>query len=72
VSKYLEIINDIKNDVRMGTLQPGDQLPSLRQLKTHYKCSASAVTHAMIVLTTEGWVRGHAGDARYITEQPPA
>lgn len=69
-AKYVEIADDIRAQIRAGTLAPGDQLPFKRDLATHYGVSDQVIDAAMIVLRTEGWVEGRQGKGVYVAERP--
>lgn len=63
---YQRIVSDIREKIRTGALQPGDQLPSVAQLRVQYDCSATAVRNAMLVLRSEGLVEGHQGKGVFV------
>lgn len=73
---YRRIVADIRDKIRTGQLKPGDQLPSIRQLRELYKAedgtlaSTTAIRNAMLVLQSEGLVEGHQGRGVYVTRPP--
>ena len=69
---YQRIAEDIKARVSAGTLSPGDQLPSIRELQRRYGVSAQPVKTALIVLRTEGLVLGRQGRGTFIDSSPTA
>lgn len=63
---YERIAADIREQIRVGELKPGDELPSVSKLREKYECSATAVRNAMLVLRTEGLIESHPGKAVYV------
>ena len=55
---YLQIADDLRQQIRGGTLAPGTALPSTAQLAEHYDASLSVVKMAMGILRNEGLVIG--------------
>lgn len=67
---YLRVADAIRAQVADGTLQPGDRLPSNRELATAYAVSMGTINQAMIVLKTEGWVEGRQGKGVFVLGKP--
>lgn len=67
---YTRIIADIKAKVASGELRPGDQIPTVAELKAQYSTSVTAVRNAMLILRNEGIVEGHQGKGVYIRKPP--
>ncbi|MEV0423644.1 winged helix-turn-helix domain-containing protein [Streptosporangium canum] len=65
---YLQIADDLREQIRRGTLAPGDPLPSTTQLATTYDASLSVVKLAVGVLRAEGLVIGQQGKGVYVRE----
>lgn len=51
---YEQIINGVKRLIFTGTLSPGDQMPSVRQLASDLGINANTVQKAYQLLETEG------------------
>jgi DNA-binding transcriptional MocR family regulator len=51
---YQELIDNIRKDIRSGRRQPGERMPSLRELCLAKNLSKSTVLHAYSYLETEG------------------
>ena len=51
---YLQIVNQIKEQVSRGTLKPGDELPSVRELGDSLKINLHTVRSAYLKLREEG------------------
>ncbi len=51
---YLQIISQIKEQVRKGDLKPGDELPSVRELADTLKINMHTVRSAYLKLQDQG------------------
>lgn len=58
---YRRIINDVRDQVGVGLLRPGDKLPSIAQLMRKYECSDTPVKAALGRLQDAGLLEGHQG-----------
>lgn len=71
---YYRIKQDLLNAMEAGQLQPGDRLPSERELTEHYGVSRMTVRHAIGHLVQEGLVRRVQGKGSFVApaklEQP--
>lgn len=75
MAAWEELAERIRQQIRSGQLQPGDRLPSYRQLSETglgYRISTSTVRTAVTVLRVEGWVRGHPGVGMFVRDDHPA
>jgi GntR family transcriptional regulator len=68
---YMQIADELRGQIRAGTLPPGSALPSINQLCERYEVSASVVKAAISVLRTEGWIIGQQGKGVFVREAPP-
>ncbi|GAA2409939.1 hypothetical protein GCM10010404_79900 [Nonomuraea africana] len=69
---YLQIVDDLSEQIRRGTLAPGEALPSIAQLGERYDVSASVIKSAVSVLRTQGLVVGQQGKGVFVSEAQPA
>jgi GntR family transcriptional regulator len=69
VPDYQRIADDLREQIRSGKLQPGDKLPSKRELKDIYGTSAQPVDAALFMLRTEGLIEGRQGKGTFVLEQ---
>ncbi|SET81989.1 winged helix-turn-helix domain-containing protein [Nonomuraea wenchangensis] len=71
---YLQIADDLRAQIRGGSLAPGTPLPSTAKLAEQYDASLSVVKLAVGVLRTEGLVIGQQGKGVFVrdAEEPPA
>jgi GntR family transcriptional repressor for pyruvate dehydrogenase complex len=65
---YEQIVKQITNFIAEGTLNPGDQLPSERELAQQFGVSRTAVREAVKALRERGLVAIHPGRGTYITD----
>ncbi|MEV0196141.1 winged helix-turn-helix domain-containing protein [Nonomuraea sp. NPDC050691] len=65
---YLQIADDLRRQIRTGSLAPGAALPSTAQLCQRYDVSASVVKAAISVLRTENLVVGQQGKGVFVRE----
>ncbi|MGW5157526.1 GntR family transcriptional regulator [Nonomuraea wenchangensis] len=70
---YLQIADDLRAQIRGGSLAPGAPLPSTTKLAEQYDASLSVVKLAVGVLRTEGLVIGQQGKGVFVrdAEEPP-
>lgn len=66
VSKYEEIVNWIKSEMKKGSLRPGDKMESEHQLCDRFQVSRQTVRHAISILEKEGIVERRRGSGTYI------
>ncbi|MET8141363.1 winged helix-turn-helix domain-containing protein [Sphaerisporangium sp. NPDC005288] len=65
---YLQIADELREQIRRGTLAPGDPLPSTARLSEDYDASLSVVKMAVGILRNEGLVIGQQGKGVYVRE----
>lgn len=66
--KYMDIVNDVKEQIDSGTLKPNDKITSENELCTKYGLSRQTVRHAISVLEKEGLVRKVKGSGTYVAK----
>ncbi|MBN9688489.1 MULTISPECIES: TetR/AcrR family transcriptional regulator C-terminal domain-containing protein [unclassified Corallococcus] len=57
LAPYQRIVDDVKRQLRTGALQPGDRLPSTRELARRWKVALATAAHALRTLAQEGVVK---------------
>jgi GntR family transcriptional regulator len=67
---YLQIMDRIKHLVATGTLKPGDQLPTIRQLSVDLRVDPNTIVHAYRELDREGIISTQQGRGTFISEHP--
>jgi GntR family transcriptional regulator len=58
---YVQIINQIKEQVRSGSLKPGDELPSVREAADSLRINMHTVRSAYLKLSDQGIIKLHLG-----------
>jgi GntR family transcriptional regulator len=67
---YLQIVEQIRQMVASGELQPGDQLPTVRQLATDLRVNFNTVARAYRLLDEAGLISTQHGRGTYVWEAP--
>lgn len=65
---YEQIVEQIDESILNGTLKPGDQLPSERELAQQFGASRTAVREAVKSLHERGRLETYAGRGTFITD----
>lgn len=68
---YEQIVAHVRQQIESGTLQPGDQLPTVRQLALELRVNFNTVARAYRLLDEAGLISTQQGRGTYILEQPP-
>lgn len=68
---YTQIVDHIRHLVATGTLGPGEQLPTIRQLAVDLRVDPNTVARAYSVLDKEGVISTQQGRGTYVLEPPP-
>jgi GntR family transcriptional regulator len=68
---YIQITNQIENQVIGGRLKPGDQLPTVRALASELRVNFNTVARAYRMLDEARIISTQQGRGTYITEIPP-
>ena len=64
---YEQIVQQIQHSILQGTLKPGDQLPSERELAVKFGVSRTAVREAVKTLHEKGLVEPFSGRGTFVT-----
>lgn len=67
---YVQIMDQIRQMLATGELQPGDQLPTVRQLATELRVNFNTVARAYRMLDEAGFISTQQGRGTYIWERP--
>jgi GntR family transcriptional regulator len=68
---YTQIVNQVQSQAASGTLQPGDQLPTVRALAEELRVNFNTVARAYRILDEARIISTQQGRGTYITEIPP-
>ncbi|WP_027363907.1 GntR family transcriptional regulator [Desulfotruncus alcoholivorax] len=65
---YLSIVEDIKNKINGGGLNPGDAVPSEKALCEEYGVSRMTVRKSLTILANEGYIYSIPGKGNFVQE----
>ena len=68
---YRQIIEQVKFGIARGDLQPGDQLPTVRQLAVDLSINPNTVIRAYRELEIEGVLETHQGSGTFVGREKP-
>src|SRR5436190_7652896 len=71
VPTYLQLVQQVRQAVRLGLLHPGDQLPTVKEVVSSLAINPNTVLRAYRELDLEGIVEGRRGVGTFVREQPP-
>ena len=66
---FSQIVTSVKRAVGTGTLQPGDRLPSVRELAKELVINPNTIVHAYQVLEAEGVTVSRRGSGTFVAER---
>lgn len=67
---YRRIAETIRQDILTGQLQPGDRLPTIRELTEHWGCTPGTVQRAYQALVQQGLIVSQVGRGTHVAGQP--
>ena len=70
VPVYLQVVDQVKHLIAAGRLQPGEQLPTIRQLSVDLGVALNTVAHAYKELNKDGVISTRQGRGTLVSEQP--
>ena len=68
---YVQLVERVKQLIATGSLQPGDQLPTVRQLAAELRVNFNTVARAYRLLDEAGVISTQQGRGTYVLEAPP-
>ena len=71
IPPYLQVVHQVKQALRLGTLEPGDQLPTVKEVVGQLAINANTVLKAYRDLEYEGLVEGRPGVGTFVLRCPP-
>jgi GntR family transcriptional regulator len=72
VPTYLQLVQQVRQAVRLGLLKPGDQLPTVKEVVGGLAINPNTVLKAYRELDHEGLVEGRRGQGTFISRALPA
>jgi GntR family transcriptional regulator len=70
VATYLQLVQQVRQALRMGMLEPGDQLPTAQQVVAKLAINPNTVHKAYRELERDGLVRARPGLGTFVTRSP--
>ena len=68
-TKYVALMEQLKEGILSGQIRPGDRLPSENQLSREYGLSRHTVRKALAILENEGYVTAEHGRGTFCSER---
>jgi GntR family transcriptional regulator len=72
VPTYLQLVQQVKQAVRLGLLRPGDQLPTVKDVVARLVINPNTVLKAYRELDIEGIVEGRRGQGTFVVATLPS
>ena len=72
VATYLQLVQQVHDALRLGLLEPGDQLPTAQQVVARLAINPNTVLKAYRELDLEGLVEGRRGQGTFVAAQDAA
>ena len=69
--KYLQLVEQLMEQITQGELKPGAALPSEHQLCETHQLARTTVRNAMQLLEEQGWINRIHGKGSFVTTKPP-
>lgn len=69
-SRHHDIVDDLRQQITTGSIQPGERLPSEADLADRYKVSTVTLRRALAVLQSEGLVEKIHGKGNFVRRPP--
>jgi GntR family transcriptional regulator len=66
---YLQLIEQIKYHISVGTLRAEDQLPSVRKLSTDLRVNPNTIAKAFNIMENDGIVYTKRGEGTFVSSQ---
>jgi GntR family transcriptional regulator len=66
VPAYQQLVQQVRQAIRLGMLRPGDQLPTVKEVVASLTINPNTVLHAYRQLDLEGLVEGRQGVGTFV------
>jgi GntR family transcriptional regulator len=70
VPPYLQIVQQVKQALQVGVLEPGDQLPTVKEVVASVAINPNTVFKAYRELEMQGLVEGRTGSGTFVKQRP--
>jgi GntR family transcriptional regulator len=67
---YAQLVDRVKHMVATGSLKPGDQLPTVRQLGVDLRVNPNTIARAYTELAHQGIISSQQGKGTYVAYRP--
>ncbi len=67
---YTQICDGFREQIRAGILQPGDKLPSVRELATQLTINPNTIQRSYRELEIQGWIASVPGKGSFVCGVP--
>jgi GntR family transcriptional regulator len=71
VPPYLQIVRQVKQDIRLGLAKHGDRLPAVREVVTMTAINPNTVVKAYRELENQGLIEKRSGIGTFVSKPPP-
>ena len=71
VATYLQLVQQVRDALRLGLLEPGDKLPTAQQVVARLAINPNTVLKAYRDLEREGLVKGRPGMGTFVIRSLP-
>jgi GntR family transcriptional regulator len=71
VPPYLQVVQQVRQALRMGVLRVGDQLPTVKEVVAAVAINPNTVLKAYRDLERDGLVEGRPGQGTFVLQLPP-
>jgi GntR family transcriptional regulator len=68
VPAYRQIIDQVRNAIYLGILEPGDRLPTVREVVKQITINPNTVHRAYLELELQGLTEGRTGSGTYVRQ----
>jgi GntR family transcriptional regulator len=72
VPVHVQLQTQIRHLINIGSLKPGMQLPTVRQLAGFLRINRNTVARALADLYQDGYLESHQGRGTFVADRPPA
>jgi len=69
---YVQILDGLKEQIATGVLQPGDKLPSVRELAATLAINPNTIQRAYKLLELDGWIATVPGKGCFVSRNQKA
>jgi GntR family transcriptional regulator len=69
---YLQLIGQVKAQIKSGALKPGDQLPTVREVAATLRINFNTAARAYRMLHEEGVISTQQGRGTFVPDRPAA